>query len=56
MARKLAVLTPEEEKAWEFAFAFYVEDGLKDDEAGFSAWQDLQKEFPRLREFDGCEA
>ena len=54
--RKIAVLTPEEEKAWTFAFEFYSNQGMKDDEADFSAWKDVQEQFPRLREYDGCEA
>jgi hypothetical protein len=29
---------------------------LKDSEADSLAWSDVQKEFPRLRVFDGCEA
>ena len=56
MARNLAVLTVREEKAWQWAFEFYVDEGLKDDEADSLAWVDVQKEFPRLRAFDGCEA
>lgn len=56
MKRKLAVLTAEEKHAWESYFAFYVDEGLKDDEADSAAWKDLQDEFPRLKEFDGCEA
>jgi hypothetical protein len=54
--RKLAVLTPAEEKAWQFAFEFYLDDGLTDDEADSLAWRDVQREFPRLRAFDGCRA
>lgn len=56
MQRNLAVLTIEEEKAWQANFAFYVNEGMKDDEADFSAWQDVQREFPRLLAFDGCFA
>jgi len=56
MARKLAVLTIPEEKAWQSSFEFYVNEGLKDDEADSLAWTDVQKEFPRLKAFDGCEA
>jgi len=56
MKRKLAILTSAEEKSWQWAFEFYVNEGLKDDEADSLAWSDLQKEFPRLKSFDGCEA
>lgn len=56
MARKLTVLTVPEEKAWQWAFEFYVNDGLTDDEADSLAWSDVQKEFPRLKALDGCEA
>ncbi len=38
--KKIAVLTPEENKAW-------------DEDADQSTWKDLQNEFPRLQEFDG---
>ena len=53
--KKIAVLTPEENKAWESYFACYVEDGLSDEEADQATWNDLQKDFPRLLEFDGCK-
>ena len=52
--RKLAILNSAEEKAWEHAFRFHVNTGLSDTRAANSAWRDLQKEFPRLRLFDGC--
>ncbi|MGB8800691.1 MAG: hypothetical protein WCC97_08390 [Candidatus Acidiferrales bacterium] len=54
--RKLAVLTVPEEKVWQSAFEYYVNEGLKDDEADSLAWRDVQREFSRLRAFDGCEA
>jgi hypothetical protein len=56
MARKLAVLTVPEEKAWQFAFEYHLDDGKTDAQADSLAWSDLQKEFPRLKAFDGCEA
>ncbi len=34
---------------------FYVDEGKSDDEAAELAWKDLQKEFPRLRDFEGAE-
>jgi hypothetical protein len=51
----LAELTPEEQKAWDFAFAFYGESGWLGDEAAEHAWKDLQAEFPRVQGFDGCK-
>ena len=53
---KLATLTPEEEKLWEFTFAHYVGEGLKDDEADYIAWKEMQQAFPRLKGFWGCRA
>jgi hypothetical protein len=54
--RKLTILKPTEEKAWEHAFRFHVNAGLSDTRAANSAWRDLQKEFPRLRKFDGAHS
>jgi hypothetical protein len=54
-AKKLATLTPEEDKAWVFAFNYYLEEGKTENQADKMAWRDLKKEFPRLREFDGCK-
>lgn len=54
MRVSLATLTPEENKAWDFAFAYYAET-LDDDQAASMAWRDLQAEFPRLLKFDGCK-
>jgi hypothetical protein len=53
--KKLATLTPQEEKAWESAFRFHATRGGQD-RAGLRAWMDLRREFPRLRKFDGCRA
>jgi hypothetical protein len=51
-----AKLTPEEERAWEFAFQFYVLSENKNNAtADRLAWRDVQKEFPRLRKYDGAE-
>jgi hypothetical protein len=52
---KLAELTAEEQRAWNNYFAFYCNEGWVDDEAAELTWKDLQAEFPRLREFDGCK-
>jgi hypothetical protein len=54
--RKLATLTAEENKAWESAFAFHVNNGASDKRADSLAWKDLCAEFPRLRNFQGCKA
>lgn len=51
--KKLATLTPEENSAWENAFAFYAEaPEIKADEL---AWRDVQKQFPRLKKYDGAK-
>jgi hypothetical protein len=54
--RKLAKLTVTEEKAWESAFRFHSVAGKSDNRAANAAWKDLQKEFPRLRKYDGAHA
>jgi hypothetical protein len=54
--RKHAVLTAEENKAWEFAFSFHLDNGLSESRADKAAWKDVQAEFPRLRAFSGCKA
>jgi len=48
------MLTPKENKAWEFAFCFHSEDGKSDSQADKLAWRDLCLDFPRLKKFDGC--
>lgn len=52
--RKRARLTVAEDKAWVYAFGFYVEQGMSDAQADRRAWKDVRLEFPRLRKFDGC--
>lgn len=52
--KRIAILTPEENHAWEFAFCFYREEYGTDLQADERAWQDMILEFPRLRKFDGC--
>ena len=58
MNKKPAQLTLEEERAREKAIDFYRYIGKTDVEATRLAWQDVQKAFPRLREYDieqsGC--
>ncbi|MFA5217021.1 DUF2958 domain-containing protein [Sulfuricurvum sp.] len=51
--KKLAILTPEEDKDWENAYISNLEEGLDDDEADESAWTELKEMHPRLQEFDG---
>jgi Fe-S cluster biosynthesis and repair protein YggX len=48
-----ATLTAEENKAWEKYFEYYINEGKSDNYADKHAWQDLQNEFPRLKEYDG---
>jgi hypothetical protein len=53
--RKLARLNAAEEHVWEHAFRYHVIDGKQgQDRAAYLAWRDLQREFPRLREYDGA--
>lgn len=52
---KLATLTPAEEKAWQHAFGHHLDVSKQgQDRAAARAWRDLQREFPRLRKYDGC--
>jgi hypothetical protein len=53
MNKNLATLTPEEEKAWQFAFWFWKDCGMTNARADHNTWEDLQAGFPRLRQFDG---
>ena len=53
--KALAELTPEENKAWETAFAFHIDDGKNDNDADKEAWADVVKEFPRLAKFNGAK-
>ena len=54
-SKKTTHLTPEEDKAWVHAFCYYLDNGYSKEKADKYAWLDLQKEFPRLKEFDGCQ-
>lgn len=56
MDKKLAQLTAEEERSMEKAIDFYRYTGKTEAEAGRLAWRDIQKEFPRLRDFDGIRS
>lgn len=52
--KRIAILTPEENHAWEFAFCFYREECQTDLQADELAWRDMILEFPRLKKFDCC--
>ena len=52
--KKLARLSPQEDRSWVIAFCYYVDDGCSDLKADRLAWRDVCDEFPRLRGYDGC--
>ena len=52
---KKANLTDAEDALWEQSFADASTRGLSDEDADEEAWRIVQEEFPRLREFEGCE-
>jgi hypothetical protein len=52
--KRVAVLTPEEDKAWVFAFCYYKDSKLGDLEADRRTWRDMLLEFPRLKRYGGC--
>lgn len=52
--RRLARLTPLEDKQWVFAFSYHLERRRGERLADQLAWSDLRAEFPRLRRYDGC--
>ena len=56
MNKKLAQLTVEEDRAKEKAMDFYRYTGKSEVEAERLAWADIQKQFPRLKDYDGAEA
>ena len=53
--KNLATLSPYEDKSWVFAFNYYLDRGKSQRDADKLAWRDMQLEFPRLRECDGCK-
>ncbi len=55
MAKRLAQFADAEKKAWQHAFAFYVDHGMAETQADAAAWADLQGQFPRLKAYDGAE-
>lgn len=53
--KRLATLSPYEDKCWVFAFNYFRDRGKTERQADKLAWRDLQLEFPRLRDYDGCK-
>lgn len=53
--KKLATLTPEEDRAWVQALNFHLEHGDTISRADRLAWQEACERFPRLREYDGAK-
>jgi hypothetical protein len=53
--RKLARMSPYEDKCWVFALCYWLDRGKTDEEAGRLAWRDIQLEFPRLQKYEGCK-
>lgn len=52
----LATLTEDENARWEDLFQHYANTpGVTPDGADELTWQDMLKEFPRLKDFDGCK-
>lgn len=54
-AKRLAILTPEEDRVWTDSNAYWEEEGFSRAKADRFAWKELQDVFPRLKEFDGAE-
>jgi DNA repair ATPase RecN len=50
-ARKTAVLTPQEDKAWVDEFSYAKEQGKDDVQADAQAFRQVRKQFPRLRKY-----
>jgi hypothetical protein len=53
--RKLATLTPAENRDWEYFFSWYLNNGFTESQADRKAWKDLQQKYPRLKKFQGCK-
>ena len=47
--KRVCTLNPKQNKAWEFAFTFYLDEGHSDSKATKLADRDLIKEFPSLK-------
>jgi hypothetical protein len=54
--RKLAKLTPEEDKVWVTLFAIAINGGASSRDADREAWEGLCEQFPELKEYDGALA
>jgi hypothetical protein len=54
MNKRIATLTPEEDAEWEWRFTEYLIDKKPPELADELTWADMQKQFPRLKSFDGC--
>jgi hypothetical protein len=52
--KKLARLTPQEDRHWVIAFCYYQDEDCSDLKADKLTWRDICEEFPRLKEYDGC--
>jgi hypothetical protein len=52
--KKLATLTPEEDRFWTNTFSDYVNDGYSDSKADKLAWKETVAQFPRLRAYQGA--
>jgi hypothetical protein len=54
--KNLAWLTAREDKAWIEAYQYWSDPYRKKSKrkADELAWRDMQKDFPRLKKFDGC--
>lgn len=53
--RKLATLTPEQDKVWVSLFTLNVNNGMTELQADEDAWQGLTEQFPELKKFDGAK-
>ena len=53
--QKLATLTQEEDNEWVALFSYYIDKKYSQKKADKYALEDLQEQFPRLKEFDGCK-
>jgi hypothetical protein len=51
MARKKRVcrLTPKQDRKWVQAFGYYKDEGMSDAKADKAAFEDLAKEYPKLK-------
>jgi hypothetical protein len=52
--RRLARLTPDEDKWWVFLFCYFLDDEFSDAEADARTWIEMCDLFPRLRGYGGC--